>query len=75
MVGYTRGYYSRTNDLPARMAEFAKKNGLLFNGPVYNIYLFDEVSVVDPDWYLLQASASVRETRRVPSRRPYHNSK
>jgi effector-binding domain-containing protein len=54
------------------MAAFAKKNGLLFTGPVYNAYLFDEISLVDPERYLLQISASVTETRRVPSRRPRH---
>jgi DNA-binding transcriptional MerR regulator len=70
IVGYERGYYSHTSDLTRRMTAFAKKNGLLFNGPVYNIYLFDELSVTDPEQYLLQASASVRETRRAPSRRP-----
>ena len=68
--GYTRGYYGHTNDLPGRMAAFAKKHGLVFTGAVYNIYLFDEISVADPEQYLLQVSASVTETRRVPSRRP-----
>jgi len=70
LIGYTRGYYGKTNDLPKRMAAFAKKNGLVFTGPVYNLYLFDEMSIVDPEQYLLQVSASVKETRRVPSRRP-----
>jgi len=70
LIGYTRGYYGATNGLPKRMAEFAKKNGLLFNGPVYNTYLFDEMSVNNAEQYLLQVSASVKETRRVPSRRP-----
>jgi hypothetical protein len=68
--GYTRGYYGQTNDLPERMAAFAKKNGLVFTGAVYNTYLFDEISIADPEQYLLQVSASVSETRRVPSRRP-----
>ena len=70
LIGYTRGYYGHTNDLPERMEAFAKKNGLLFNGPVYNIYLFDEMSIIDTNQYLLQVSASVKETRRVASRRP-----
>ena len=69
--GYTRGYYGQANDLPERLEEFAKKNGLVFVGPVYNIYLFDEISIPEPDRYLLQASASVAETRRVASRRPH----
>ena len=68
--GYTRGYYGQVNDLPKRMAAFAKKNGLIFTGAVYNTYLFDEISIADPEQYLLQVSASVSETRRVPSRRP-----
>jgi len=70
LVGYTRGYYGQTNDLPLRMDTFAKNNGLTFNGPVYNIYLADEVSVSDPSQYLLQVSASVDERRRVPRRHP-----
>jgi DNA-binding transcriptional MerR regulator/effector-binding domain-containing protein len=68
--GYTRGYYGETNDLPERMAAFAHKNGLIFTGPVYNTYLFDELSTPDPEQYLLQVSAAVTETRRVLSRRP-----
>ena len=70
--GYTRGYYGQTNGLPERMAAFAQKNGLIFTGPVYNTYLFDEISIADPERYLLQVSASVSETRRVPSRRPHY---
>ena len=70
LTGYTRGYYGQTNGLPERMAAFASKNGLIFSGSVYNIYLFDELSESDPDKYLLRVTASVKETRRVPSRRP-----
>lgn len=57
--GYTRGYYGQTNDLPEKMAVFAKKNGLVFTGAIYNTYLFDEISIPDPEQYLLQVSASV----------------
>ena len=67
--GYTRGYYGETSDLPERMAEFAEKNDLVFSGAVYNTYLFDEISVANPDEYLLQVSAPVTETRRASSRR------
>jgi DNA-binding transcriptional MerR regulator len=66
LTGYTRGYYSRTNDLPRRMAEYADQNDLTFIGPVYNTYLLDELSIKDPDQYLLQVSASVSEARRDP---------
>jgi DNA-binding transcriptional MerR regulator len=66
LTGYTRGYYGRTNDLPLRMAAYADRNGLTFDGPVYNTYLLDELSMADPEQYLLQASASVSEARRDP---------
>jgi DNA-binding transcriptional MerR regulator len=66
LTGYTRGYYGRTNDLPQRMADYADQNGLTFTGPVYNTYLLDELSITDPEQYLLQVSASVSEARRDP---------
>lgn len=70
LVGYTRGCYGTTNDLPEQMAVYAKKNGLVFTGPAYRIYLTDEMSVIEPDQYLIQISVPVNETRRIPSCRP-----
>jgi DNA-binding transcriptional MerR regulator len=70
LIGYTRGYYGQINDLPGRMLAFAKKNGLLFNGPVYKLYILGELCVTDQNQYLIQISASVKETRRVSTRRP-----
>jgi DNA-binding transcriptional MerR regulator len=70
LTGYTRGYYGNVNDLPERMAKFAKDKGLVFSGPVYGKALFDELSEVDPEQYLFQVAAAVTETKRVPSRRP-----
>jgi len=74
LTGYNRGYYGVVNDLPKRMEAFAKENGLLFTGPVYNLFLLDELSIVDPNQYLLQVAASVTETKRgLPkrARRPH----
>ena len=68
--GCTRGYYGETNDLPGRMDAFAKENGLIFTGAVYNYYLFDEISITEPKNYLLKVSASVSETHRASVRRP-----
>ena len=65
LIGYTRGYYGEANDLPERMIVFAKKSGLEFNGPIYNLYLHDEICILDTDQYLSQVSASVREARRI----------
>jgi DNA-binding transcriptional MerR regulator len=68
MVGYTRGYYGQVNDLPQRMEAYAQKNGIVFDGPVYNLYLFDELSLVNTNQYLLQVAASVNETNHINSR-------
>ena len=67
LVGYTRGYYGVVNNLPKRMKSFAKKHGLIFNGPVYTIYLSDEISLTDKNQYLVQVTASVKETCRILS--------
>jgi len=74
LIGYTRGYYGQTNDLPARMVAYADSNELLFCGPVYNVYVQDEISIADPEQYLLQAMALVKETRRMPSKHPIRRS-
>ena len=68
LIGYNRGNYGETGDLPDRMAQYAEENGLAFNGPVFNIFLFDEMSNDNPEDYLLQASASVRRVRSVHNR-------
>lgn len=70
LIGYARGNYGTTDDLPERMVAFAKKTGLMFSGPVYNTYIFDELSVLDSALYLLQVSASIKEIKRTQSRRP-----
>ncbi|MDR1203462.1 MAG: MerR family transcriptional regulator [Tannerellaceae bacterium] len=59
LVGYTRGYYGQANDLPQQMNEYAQKNNLVFEGAVYNLYLFDEISVACPENYLLQVCAPI----------------
>jgi hypothetical protein len=69
--GYTRGYYGQTGDLPERMMSFAKEKGLRFTGPVYVTYLFDEISISDPNQYLAQISAAVAEKLCKVPRRPH----
>lgn len=79
LIGYTRGYYGTTNDLPQRMLEYAQQHCLTFDGPVYNIFIQDELCITDPNNYLLKVSASIkgsgiksyrhfkRETKREPN--------
>jgi len=73
LVGYTRGYYGETNGLPEKIAAYAEANGLEFSGPLYNLYLLDEISITDPSQYLLQVSVLVTETGRSPSIRPHRH--
>jgi DNA-binding transcriptional MerR regulator len=58
---YTRGYYGVLNDVPTRIADYAKEHSLDIVGPVYVIYLHDELSVKDPDQYLSRASVLIKK--------------
>ncbi|MDR0596606.1 MAG: MerR family transcriptional regulator [Clostridiales Family XIII bacterium] len=60
---YLKGDYGALGDLPERMKEYAEKNDITLDGPVYHIFLNDEISVKDPNEYvsLLTMSASPRE--------------
>jgi len=60
LVGYIRGYYGNFGDLPQKMAIYAKDHHLVFNGPVYSLYLLDEISVIKPDQYLSSVSVRVK---------------
>ena len=61
LVGYIRGYYGQLGDLPERLNKYAQEHKLTFDGPVYEIYLHDEVSVMDPDQYLIQVSVQLKK--------------
>jgi DNA-binding transcriptional MerR regulator len=60
VVGHARGYYGHTGDLVERMDRFIKDNGLTPTGPVYNVYLLDEISLPNQEDYLMQASVRVK---------------
>jgi len=59
LVGYTQGYYGYQGDTPLRMAEYAREHRIVPRGPVYVIYLLDEISVKDPSNYLAQICAAI----------------
>jgi len=69
LVGYARGYYGEFGDLPQRMAHYAKEHNLLCSGPVYTLYLLDEVSVSKTDEYLARVSVCVSECKPLKSKR------
>jgi hypothetical protein len=66
--GYAQGDYGRFGDLPERMAGFAAKNDLRFKGPVYAVYLLDEVAAPDPGKYLARVFARVTAKKRLRDR-------
>jgi len=64
LVGYTRGYYGDLGDLPERMAKYTQENSLTLTGPVFTMYLHEEISTADPSQYLAKCSVAVTKKRR-----------
>jgi DNA-binding transcriptional MerR regulator len=60
LIGFARGYYGEMGDLPDRMTAHAKEHKLKVSGPVYVMYLQDEICVHDPSQYLAQACVLVK---------------
>ena len=59
LVGFARGYYGELGDLPERMKAHAENNALTLSGPVYTLYLHDEICIKDPSQYLVQICVKV----------------
>ncbi|MCL2487816.1 MAG: MerR family transcriptional regulator [Oscillospiraceae bacterium] len=59
LIGFHRGYYGEFGNLPARMAAYVKRHKLNCSGPVYSLYLHDEVCIKKPDQYLAQVCVAV----------------
>jgi len=63
LVGYARGNYGEIGDLPERMIAYAKENSLNTSGPVYSMYLHEEICTKDPENYLCKCSIAVSKKR------------
>ena len=74
LTAYKYGYYGMFDDTPKHMLAYAEERGLEFTGPVYVMYLLDEISIVDPDKYLSRITVMVsdrpkqriRQERKLP---------
>jgi len=64
LIGFAKGYYAELGDLPQRMEAYAKDNSLNLTGPVYLMYLHDEITSLDPTQYLAQACIAVARPKR-----------
>jgi len=63
LVGFSRGYYGEFGDLPKRMADYAEEHSLILSGPVYSMYLHDEICTQDPSEYLVQSCVAVSKQK------------
>jgi DNA-binding transcriptional MerR regulator len=59
LVTYHRGYYGEFEGVPQRMLAHARANALAFSGPVFVIYVLDEISIVEHSRYLSQIMVGV----------------
>ena len=60
IIGYARGYYGKMGDLPERLSAYVKEHALTPKGPVYVMYVLDELSTSDPSQYLARVSIAVK---------------
>jgi len=59
LTGYSVGPYGETHELEKRMARYLKRHNLKAAGSVYNIFLLDEISLINSGDYLLEAFVRV----------------
>ncbi|MCL1895116.1 MAG: MerR family transcriptional regulator [Clostridiales bacterium] len=56
---FSRGYYGETGNLVERMRQYIQQQNLRITGPVFHIFLHDELSIDNPHNYLLHATVEV----------------
>ena len=59
LIGYVHGYYGDMGDIVERINSYVSESRLKLTGPVYVIYLLNEVSLLERDQYLAQVSVRV----------------
>jgi DNA-binding transcriptional MerR regulator len=63
LVGYKKGYDGDFDEVIEKMSVLADRHGLFFQGPVYVVYLLDEISLADPTQYLARISVKVTKDK------------
>ncbi|MDR0936895.1 MAG: MerR family transcriptional regulator [Oscillospiraceae bacterium] len=61
LTGYTRGDYGQTDELYSRLMVYMRQNELIIDGPAYEEYPLNEISIINPARYLIRASIRVRK--------------
>ena len=59
LIGYAQGHYGQLHDAAQRLGEYAGSQQLGARGPVYVLYLRDEISEKDTASYLAQVCAAL----------------
>ncbi|MCL1895284.1 MAG: MerR family transcriptional regulator [Clostridiales bacterium] len=59
LIGFTRGYYGEFGNLHERMAAYMRDHSISVTGPVFSLYLHDEICLKDPKQYLVQVSVAI----------------
>lgn len=65
LVGYKKGYYGEFGDIPQKMGEYVEEHDFVCKGPVYVLYLLDEISITEPDQYLSRISVAVSPKNKI----------
>jgi hypothetical protein len=61
LTGYTRGNYGQTDALYKKLTEYVKEHDLEISGPAYETYPLNEISIPNPNNYLIRISITVKE--------------
>lgn len=59
LVAYQRGYYGEFGDTPQKILAYAQEKGFAFCGPVYSLYVLDEICMTESSQYLCQIVVGV----------------
>jgi DNA-binding transcriptional MerR regulator len=60
VVAYSRGYYGEMGDVANRLTSYMTKHKVRSDGPLYVIYVHDELSIADSKQYLAQVSILIK---------------
>jgi DNA-binding transcriptional MerR regulator len=60
-TGYARSYYGHSDMLYKKLVAYIIENGLEICGPTYEMYPLNEISISDPQNYLMRVSISVNK--------------
>jgi DNA-binding transcriptional MerR regulator len=61
VTGYTRGNYGQSDALYKRLLAYIEQHNLEICGPAYETYPLNEISISDPDRFLMRISITIKQ--------------